>query len=70
MRFKVKVLLDTGHEDDDFEGESPNGHYATREFATEVEARAFIAGCDLASEATNNWLDGSVDARLVEKPDA
>jgi len=67
MAFKVKVLLETGCGDDDFEDGSPNGHYRTVEFDTEAEARAFILGCDITSEATNGWTDSSVDARLIEK---
>jgi len=60
MAFKVKVLLELGS--------LPDKHYETVEFATEAEARAFIRGCDLASEAIDGCYAGSVDARLIDQP--
>ena len=57
MSFKVETTLDTGH--------VTNG-YQTFKFNTEAEAKAFARGVDVASEATNGWLEGWLSAEVSE----
>jgi hypothetical protein len=65
VAFKVKTTLDRGNGEDG-SGLDYDADYETREFETEAEASAFIAGCDLASEATHGWTDGCLSAEKVD----
>lgn len=63
--FRVRTKLDTGHDEGLEEDDSPDGHYETVEFETEAEARAYILGVNAASEATNGWTEGWLEAEYV-----
>jgi len=66
VSFRVKLSLDTGHPDDEFSpGDSPNGGYGEYEFDTEAERDAFVRGIEIASEALDGWLDGSLNVEHI-----
>jgi hypothetical protein len=59
-KVKVRTTLDTGQDDADC-----NGDYGSVSFDTLAEAKAFMRGVRLASEATNGWTEGELEAELV-----
>lgn len=63
MSFKVKTTLDTGHPLRG--GDEPPT--ATFTFDTEAEAKAFIMGAEEASEQTNGWTEGWLEAEQVKE---